>query len=143
MPILLEHVATPSPEDWQDLDKIHQDTQPNGLPSTAHMQQNPNGIILGARFNERLVGAIWADSQDDMLVLQAAGVRKATQKRGVMHQLLQLMRSTELPTQPRILAIRAAHLDDHLGNALEKRGFLKQAHKNEVYYTCTPKRNVP
>lgn len=143
MPILLEHVSTPSPEDWQDLDKIHQDTQPNGLPSTEYMQQNPNGIILGARFNERLVGAIWAATQDDMLVLIAAGVRKATQKRGVMHQLLQLMCSTELPTRPSTLAIRATLLDDHLGNALKKRGFLKQAHKNEVYYTCTSKRNAP
>lgn len=142
MPILLEHVSTPSPDDWQDLDKIHQDTQPHGLPSTAHIQQNPNCVILGARFNERLVGAILAEIKDDMLVLQAAGVRKSTQRRGVMHQLLQLMCSTELPTLPSTLAIHATHLDDHLGNALKKRGFLKQAHKNEVYYTCTSKRNV-
>ncbi len=95
MPVKLEHLTTPADADWLDLEKIIAETAPTGLnPGAAaagtDLRQwlSDDRWIMGARFNDRIIGAVLAERQGSVVTLSAAGVRKITQRRGVMHQLL-------------------------------------------------------
>ncbi|UXD86232.1 PanM family protein [Thalassolituus hydrocarboniclasticus] len=91
MPVKLEHIQSPADADWNDLDKIHQETSTDGLTSDrAALEQHlrSGGWIMAGRFNDRIIGVILASDSSEGVLLQQAAVRTITQRRGVMHQLL-------------------------------------------------------
>ena len=93
MPVRLEHIHSPSPQDWIDLQKIHQETAQDGLTldidALKQWLKTDHHWILAGRFNDRIVGCCLAALETDKQVtLSNAGVRSITQRRGVMHQLL-------------------------------------------------------
>jgi N-acetylglutamate synthase-like GNAT family acetyltransferase len=94
MPVILEQISDPSPQDYQDLVKIYHD-YPN-LNTDEHEQwisnQLNNGQLLFAgRFNGRIVGCIWATQAQDNWLLTHLSVRDITRRRGVARQLLTLL----------------------------------------------------
>ncbi|ASP37474.1 hypothetical protein CHH28_01735 [Bacterioplanes sanyensis] len=125
MPVRLEHIRTPSAQDWIDLGKIHADTQPLGLKmdSTAlgDWLQQPNHWLLAGRFNDRIVGCLLAQQQGEVVVLSNAAVRTITQRRGVMHQLLHHVCDW---AQHESLALEFHAVPSELEDAVKTRGFL-------------------
>lgn len=94
MPIILEHLQTPSEEDWQDLEQILASTQPEDSISREEIEHKLNQTfwIVAGRFNDRLAGCLLAQkSHPNQVELSQACVRKITQGRGVMHQMLALL----------------------------------------------------
>lgn len=125
MPIRLEQIRQPTAEDWADLEKIHKDTQSEGLTLSQESIQswlNAGGLILGGRFNDRLVGmALAKDQQEEsVLLLTQAAVRAVTQRRGVMHQLIELTKSWAKENKRSVII---PQVPEHLCPALEKRSF--------------------
>ncbi|WP_186436026.1 acetyl-CoA sensor PanZ family protein [Thalassolituus sp. C2-1] len=123
MPVKLEHIQSPADADWNDLDKIHQETTTNGLLSdrTAleqHLQSG--GWIMAGRFNDRIIGVILANESNEGVLLQQAAVRTITQRRGVMHQLLHFIQQWATG-EGKTLRIEAC--PDDLTAALQHRGF--------------------
>lgn len=98
MPVVLDHITRPSELDWEDLASIRNDT---GLGDSAlgftsqrselESELNDHNWIIGARLNDRLVGAMLATIRDDALELSQIGVRTITQQKGVLHQVLFLL----------------------------------------------------
>lgn len=93
MPVRLEHIYSPSSQDWIDLQKIHEETAQDGLTldidALKQWLQTDNHWILAGRFNDRIVGCCLATLEtENQITLSNAGVRRITQRRGVMHQLL-------------------------------------------------------
>ena len=96
MPVKLEHLTAPTAADWQDLDKIINETAPRGLVTSDQISLrdwiNDDRWVIGARFNDRIIGALLAErSSQDTVLLSAPGVRAITQRRGVMHQLIHFL----------------------------------------------------
>ena len=63
MPVYLECIQSPTDADWQDLQKIHEETAADGLTKNMNELHNflsRGGEILAGRFNDRIVGAILA-----------------------------------------------------------------------------------
>ncbi|MCB2386299.1 acetyl-CoA sensor PanZ family protein [Thalassolituus alkanivorans] len=123
MPVKLEHIQSPADADWNDLDKIHQETATNGLLSdrTAleqHLQSG--GWIMAGRFNDRIIGVMLANESNEGVLLQQAAVRTITQRRGVMHQLLHFIQQWATD-EGKTLLIEAC--PDDLTAALQHRGF--------------------
>ncbi len=91
MPVKLEHLTAPTDADWNDLNKIHQDTAISGLTlSETDMKGwlTADRWIVAGRFNDRVVGAFLAERNQNEVRLSQAGVRSITQRRGVMHQMI-------------------------------------------------------
>ena len=137
MPVKLEHLTSPTDADWQDLDKIIAETAPVGLtPSGTGTGQalrqwlNGNRWVIGARFNDRIIGAVLAERSDSSaVILSAPGVRAITQRRGVMHQLLHFIQRWA-DEESLTLEINMAACD--LRNPLCNRGF--SGDDNRLYY---------
>lgn len=96
MPVKLEHLTAPTAADWQDLDKIINETAPHGLVTSGQISLrdwiNDDRWVIGARFNDRIIGALLAErTEPGTIVLSAPGVRAITQRRGVMHQLVHFL----------------------------------------------------
>ena len=123
MPVYLECIQSPTDADWQDLQKIHEETAADGLTKNMNELHNflsRGGEILDGRFNDRIVGAILAAPCGSSLALSDAGVRRITQRRGVMHQLMQrIQRRAEELKQPLLIEKPPAEIQP----ALLKRGF--------------------
>ena len=91
MPVRLEHIHQPTDADWQDIGKIHQETAESGLTDSPELLAERlanNSWILARRFNDRIIGLIIASETEQGIQLEQAAVRKITQRRGVVHQLL-------------------------------------------------------
>lgn len=96
MPVKLEHLTNPTAADWQDLDKIVNETAPHGLviPDQSSLRDwiHKDRWVIGARFNDRIIGALLAErTAPGIVLLSAPGVRAITQRRGVMHQLIHFL----------------------------------------------------
>lgn len=132
MPVRLEHIHTPSAADWQDLEKIHQDTASDGFTLTQQQLQSwldDGGWIMAGRFNDRLIGALLARRSATGVELSHAGVRTVTQRRGVMHQLLHFIcRWSDAEQQP----LQVTDCPEILQPALAHRQF-RQQDKHWVY----------
>ncbi len=125
MPIKLEHIHQPTPEDWNDLDKLHQNS---GLAPLSRDQLDnlltSNGWIAGGRFNDRIVGVILCSQSADIVTLHCAAVRTLTQRRGVMHQSLWLLQKWAA-NEGFVLQIN--NLPEFLHAAVVSRGFTETA----------------
>lgn len=126
MPVLLEQIHRPTEADWTDLEKIHNDTAHDGLllnPQQLQQWLDEGGWVMAGRFNDRLIGALLAKETAQGIELSQAGVRRITQRRGVMHQLLHFICAWS-KTQGKVLRISSC--PSVLAAALEKRGFTEQ-----------------
>ncbi len=123
MPVKLEIIRTPDEADLNDIRKIRQETSPQGLTcSEAELETflATGGWIWAGRFNDRIVGVLLAEPQDKRIILSQAGVRKITQRRGVMHQMLQLIQQQ---AEKEGLALELSTCPGHLKEAALRRGF--------------------
>ena len=132
MPVRLEHIHQPTDADWQDIGKIHQETADSGLTDNqAELQQKlENGSwLLAGRFNDRIIGLMIATETEQGVQLEQAAVRKITQRRGVIHQLLH---HTQKWAQEQNKTLIIQTLPDHLQAAAEHREFANKSN-NWIY----------
>ena len=124
MPVLLEHIHQPNDADWQDIEKIHQDTADNGLTFNRQQLEQwlaEGGWLMAGRFNDRLIGLVLAKRTNQGVELSQAAVRKLTQRRGVMHQLVHHIQAWSAEQQQPLQINNCA---DMFNNALQRRGFI-------------------
>lgn len=124
MPVKLEHIHTPTAADWQDLEKIHQDTGATGFAADRSALEQwlaDGGWIIAGRFNDRLIGALLAQETRGGVTLSQAGVRSVTQRRGVMHQMLHFIQRWAQEEDKRLVV---RDCPENLQPALQHRGFM-------------------
>ena len=102
MPILLEVLPTqPTPSDLNDLQKIYQDAPDGLLPEScntdntadllATLRPDANTKLYGARFNDRLLGAVTVTENTHALTASYLCVRKVTRNRGVGKRIMDVL----------------------------------------------------
>lgn len=124
MPVLLEHIHQPTDADWQDIEKIHQDTADHGLTFNRQQLEQwlaEGGWLMAGRFNDRLIGVILAKRTNQEIELSQAAVRKLTQHRGVIHQLVHHIQAWSTEQQ---CPLFIHHCPPDFNSALQKRGFV-------------------
>lgn len=93
MPVYIEKVAAPNPQDRTDLAKIYADA-PTWLlaPHADAAALIATGIerdtLVAARFNDRLLGAALLEKGENRWLLSHLCVRKITRRRGVARRLI-------------------------------------------------------
>ena len=117
MPIYVEAVTQPSPQDRTDLAKIYADA-PDWL-LTPHASADAlidaalaDATLIAGRFNDRLLGAAVLQRGDSAWRLSHLCVRKLTRQRGVGRRLLEeTQRQASEAGMPLRLAAPAGHLE--------------------------------
>jgi len=98
MPIFIERIAEPTAADFNDLVKIYSD-YPVELATTNSSQalslwlrkqlSNPQNTLYAARFNGRLLGAMWIfKASEQNWKLEYLCVRELTRRRGIGDKLI-------------------------------------------------------
>ncbi|UUC85773.1 aspartate 1-decarboxylase autocleavage activator PanM [Stutzerimonas stutzeri] len=117
MPVYVESVTQPSPQDLTDLAKIYADAPewlltPYASADTLIAAALADGSLIAGRFNDRLLGAALLQRGDDAWRLSHLCVRKLTRKRGVGRRLLEeTQRQASEAGKPLRLAAPAGHLE--------------------------------
>lgn len=117
MPVYVESVTQPSPQDLTDLTKIYADAPdwllaPYSSADTLIAAALADGSLIAGRFNDRLLGAALLQRGDDAWRLSHLCVRKLTRKRGVGRRLLEeTQRQASEAGKPLRLAAPAGHLE--------------------------------
>ena len=114
MPVFAELIQDPSDQDRKDLELTYGE-----IPAT------PEGTLLvGARFNGRLLGCLLLENKGDHHQLRELNIREFTRRRGVARQLL--MKLLRQPPEG-VSAIRA-DLSQHpeLQGFFSEMGFAQQ-----------------
>lgn len=117
MPVYVESVTQPSPQDLTDLAKIYADAPdwllaPYSSADTLIAAALADGSLIAGRFNDRLLGAALLQRGDDAWRLSHLCVRKLTRKRGVGRRLLEeTQRQGSEAGKPLRLAAPAGHLE--------------------------------
>ncbi|KXO85123.1 aspartate 1-decarboxylase autocleavage activator PanM [Stutzerimonas stutzeri] len=117
MPVYVESVTQPSPQDLTDLAKIYADAPdwllaPYSSADTLIAAALADGSLIAGRFNDRLLGAALLQRGDDAWRLSHLCVRKLTRKRGVGRRLLEeTERQASEAGKPLRLAAPAGHLE--------------------------------
>ncbi len=97
MPVHLEHITQPTQQDWIDLGKIYTDapqewlTDPSDIQASLQELLDQGEWLIAGRFNARLLGALKATKNGNIINLRHLCVRNVTIKRGVAHQMLHHM----------------------------------------------------
>ncbi len=102
MPILLEVLpAQPTASDLNDLQKIYQDAPDGLLPESCDinditallttLRPDANTQLYGARFNDRLLGAVVIKETTHALTSNYLCVRKVTRNRGVGRRIMNVL----------------------------------------------------
>lgn len=131
MPVFLEHVTQPDPQDWIDLNKIYSEVlEQNPQPEqevTATITQwlaNDQGSdqqwLIAGKFNARLLTAMFARQVGDVIYLSHFAVRPLTQGRGVAHQLIHHIQKWASENNYQLIALDCPN---EFSAALQKRGF--------------------
>lgn len=94
MPVYVESVTQPSPQDHADLAKIYADAPEWLLAPHASAEELieaalTEGSLIAGRFNDRLLGAALLQRDGSTWRLSHLCVRKLTRKRGVGRRLLE------------------------------------------------------
>ena len=117
MPVYVESVTQPSPQDLTDLAKIYADAPAWLLEPYANAEALieaalADGSLIAGRFNDRLLGAALLQRSDDAWRLSHLCVRKVTRRRGVGKRILDeaLRQAQEANTKLR-LAAPVEHLE--------------------------------
>lgn len=117
MPVYVESVTQPSPQDLTDLAKIYADAPdwllaPYSSADTLIAAALADGSLIAGRFNDRLLGAALLQRGDDAWRLSHLCVRKLTRKRGVGRRLLEeTQRQASEAGKPLRLAAPAGYLE--------------------------------
>ncbi len=117
MPVYVESVTQPSPQDLTDLAKIYADAPdwllaPYSSADTLIAAALADGSLIAGRFNDRLLGAALLQRGGDAWRLSHLCVRKLTRKRGVGRRLLEeTQRQASEAGKPLRLAAPAGHLE--------------------------------
>jgi GNAT superfamily N-acetyltransferase len=117
MPVYVESVTQPSPQDLTDLAKIYADAPewlltPYASAEALIAAALADGSLIAGRFNDRLLGAALLQRSDDAWRLSHLCVRKLTRKRGVGRRLLEeTQRQASEAGRPLRLAAPAGHLE--------------------------------
>jgi len=117
MPVYVESVTQPSPQDLTDLAKIYADAPdwllaPYSSADTLIAAALADGSLIAGRFNDHLLGAALLQRGDDAWRLSHLCVRKLTRKRGVGRRLLEeTQRQASEAGKPLRLAAPAGHLE--------------------------------
>lgn len=93
MPVLVESLNTLSYQDQEDLKKIYRDAPPGFFAPFADASQLidaslNDGQLIGARFNDRLLGAARLQRHAAHWLLSHLCVRIPTRRRGVAERLI-------------------------------------------------------
>lgn len=93
MPVIVETVVQPSAQDRTDLEKIYADAPvwllaPYADAAALIDAGLAGGHLIAGRFNDRLLGAAWLESDADGWRLSHMCVRKITRGRGVASRLV-------------------------------------------------------
>lgn len=93
MPVHLEFVQLPSAQDKIDLGKIYAEApdwllQPYADAEELLAQNLHQGLLVGARFNQRLLGAAIVNKEAQQWQVSHLCVREVTRMRGVARRLL-------------------------------------------------------
>lgn len=125
MPVKLEHLTEPTEDDFVDFEKIRNDTAPYGLAVDMPLREwiTKNRWIVAGRFNDRIIGALLAERTGDHVRLSKAGVRRITQGRGVMHQMLHFLCKW---ADEESLTLEFNDSEDSLSEAILRRNFERQ-----------------
>lgn len=111
MPVILESITNPGPDDLKDLIRLYQD-YPDSLadtPETWLEDKLASGhSCFAGRFNGHLVGAVLARQATHAWKLDYLGVRAATRQHRVSRQLL------TLPSQHAQQAMTGLTIESHL-----------------------------
>ncbi len=117
MPVYVESVTQPSPQDLTDLAKIYADAPewlltPYASAEALIAAALADGSLIAGRFNDRLLGAALLQRSDGAWRLSHLCVRKLTRKRGVGRRLLEeTQRQASEAGKPLRLAAPAGHLE--------------------------------
>ncbi|WP_312955854.1 aspartate 1-decarboxylase autocleavage activator PanM [Pseudomonas songnenensis] len=117
MPVYVESVTQPSPQDLTDLAKIYADAPewlltPYASAEALIAAALADGSLIAGRFNDRLLGAALLQRGDDAWRLSHLCVRKLTRKRGVGRRLLEeTQRQASEAGKPLRLAAPTGHLE--------------------------------
>jgi len=117
MPVYVESVTQPSPQDLTDLAKIYADAPEWLLTPYASAEALieaalADGSLIAGRFNDRLLGAALLQRGDQAWRLSHLCVRKVTRKRGVGRRLLEeTQRQASEAGKPLRLAAPEGHLE--------------------------------
>lgn len=137
MPVILEQITKPSPDDLKDLIAIYQDypykTCPEGENSTAQWIESKlsqQQHLLTGRFNGRLITAIWATITPQGMQLHDLCVRGLTRRRGVARQFLTLIAKQAQEEQQSVLIDAAPTLSPALPKLLSELGFTEEQSTN-------------
>lgn len=130
MPVYLEIINQPDPDDLADLERIYADYP---LPPVASLtdwlfdQRETGKTLVAGRFNGRLLGALWLRSATGPAVIEHLCVRAMTRRRGTARQMLQLLQN-QAP-QFRLGGLRVPHTRpaDELAELWRSLGFADEA----------------
>lgn len=117
MPVYVETVTQPSPQDRSDLAKIYADAPawlltPHASAEALIESALADGSLIAGRFNDRLLGAAVLQRGDSVWRLSHLCVRKLTRQRGVGRRLLEETQRLAAQTgKPLHLAAPAGHLE--------------------------------
>lgn len=117
MPVYVETVTQPSPQDRSDLAKIYADAPawlltPHASAEALIESALADGSLIAGRFNDRLLGAAVLQRGDSAWRLSHLCVRKLTRQRGVGRRLLEeTQRLAAQAGKPLRLAAPAGHLE--------------------------------
>lgn len=117
MPVHVEMLTAPSPQDRLDLAKIYADAPgwllaPHADAGRLIAAGLENGTLIAGRFNDRLLGAALLERNDDRWRLSHLCVRRITRGRGVARRLLdEARRLAEEAGKPLHLAAPANQLE--------------------------------
>lgn len=117
MPVYVETVTQPSPQDRSDLAKIYADAPawlltPHASAEALIESALADGSLIAGRFNDRLLGAAVLQRGDNVWRLSHLCVRKLTRQRGVGRRLLEeTQRLAAQAGKPLHLAAPASHLE--------------------------------
>lgn len=117
MPVLVQSLSAPSPQDLSDLVKVYADAPawllaPYPDAQTLIAAGLASGELLAGRFNDRLLGAALLQRGEQQWRLSHLCVRALTRRRGVGQRLLDETRRLALEAgKPLHLAAPTDHLE--------------------------------
>lgn len=129
MPVILENVSSPSPQDLEDLVKVYQDYPEviaDDLEQWISDKLAGGQTLFAGRFNGRLLAAVWGIPSFYCWQLEHLCVRALTRRRSVARQLLTLL-AKEAQAQKLGLKIEDRIVPDTLCALLEDLGFSKSS----------------
>ncbi len=132
MPILFEQIVTPDAQDLTDLVKIYLD-YPQTVAAESSQQATikcfqerlaqPDQTLYAARFNGRLLAAVWINTSSDHWQLEQLCVRKLTRRRGVASKLLSDLQALAR-RQHTALGLSIKQSDPAIEQLMDKLGFM-------------------